>query len=282
MSNRFYHGWTIVDYWNPSECNQDNKIETLIAFFLSHCSEFPPAQAKQVQIEVDAAAPDWVTVDYFRDLLKAEKADIKEITGFRVKKATAAGDNYMSVILAVDIDYETTAGGNSSLSLILKVPTGSEMGNVILELMSTFKKEIIMYNDVIPQLEELYRQVGQPVVFGPKNYKFQKPTDTNRILLENLRTAGYKNAERLHGLSIAETEQVLAKLAKFHAASAQLFVTKGPFVDCLDKPLRTEKTRAVFDNPENVAFIDTCVESLKGLKGSELYGDKVVSYDGTY
>lgn len=164
---------------------------------------------------------------------------------------------------------------------MLKVPTGSEMGNVILELMSTFKKEIIMYNEVIPQLEELYRQIGQPIVFGPKNYKFQKETDTNRILLENLRTAGYKNADRLQGLSIAETEQVLAKLAKFHAASAQLYVTKGPFVDCLDKPLHTEQTRAVYENPEHLAFMDICIESLQGLKGSELYGDKVVSFDET-
>lgn len=238
-----------------------------------------PAPTKQVQIEVDAAAPDWVTIDYFRDLIKAEKSDFKEITGFRVKKATAAGDNYLSIMLSVDIDYETTTGGNSNLSLMLKVPTGSSVANAIMELMSTFKKESVLYNEVIPQLEELYRQAGQPVVFGPKSYKFQKSPDSDHILLENLRPAGYKNADRLQGLNVAETEQVLAKLAKFHAASAQLYVTKGAFPDCLDKPMHKEETRAIYESPENVAFMDICIESLKGLKGSEIYGDKVVSFD---
>ncbi|KAH8417043.1 hypothetical protein KR222_001855 [Zaprionus bogoriensis] len=243
--------------------------------------ELPPAADTPKQLEepkkLDAAAPDWVTIDYFRDLLKAEKSEFKEIKDFRVKKATEAGDNYLSVMLSVDIDYATTSGGSATTSFMLKVPTSTESLNAIIELMAPFKKEIIMYNDVIPQLEELYRQAGQPIVFGPQSYKFQKSPSSDYVLLENLRPAGFKNADRLQGLNTNETEQVLAKLAKFHAASAQLYATKGTYADSLDKPQHTEQTRPMFENPQALAFLNATIDSLDALKGSELYKDKVVS-----
>lgn len=230
----------------------------------------------QVEIEVDSVAPDWVKIDYFKTLLKTEKADYKDIQSFRVKKATEAGDNYFSTMLSVDIDYLTVSGGKSSISFMLKVPPPGDATKAILDLMIPFKKEIAMYYDVIPQLEQLYQQAGQPIIFGPKSYKFSSTPDEDHILLENLRPAGYKNADRLKGLNINETEHVLAKLAKLHAASAQLYVTKGPYTDCLDKPLDKEMSRQVYNSPQNKSFMELAGEATRSLKGSEHFGDKVI------
>ncbi|KAM8703725.1 hypothetical protein ACLKA7_008367 [Drosophila subpalustris] len=235
-----------------------------------------PVPLSQVEIEVDPVTPDWVNIDHFKALLKAEKSDYKDIRSFRVKKATEAGDNYCSIMLSVDIDYLTVSGGKSSICFMLKVPPSGEATKELMNIMVTFKKEIAMYYDVIPQLEQLYQQAGQPVIFGPKSYKFPNPPDAEHILLENLRPAGYNNADRLQGLNVRETEHVLAKMAKLHAASAQLYVTKGPYADCLDKPLYNEQSRQILDSPEAKTFIGLAAETIRSLKDSEAYADKVI------
>lgn len=160
---------------------------------------------------------------------------------------------------------------------MLKVPPGTNAMAYLLDLMLTFKKEMAMYNEVIPQMEQLYEQAGQSVVFGPKSYKLPSAPDSDHILLENLRPAGYKNANRLQGLSVKETEKVLAKLALLHAASAQLYVTKGRFADCLDKSIYNDSTRPIFESKDAKTFTDVNIESMRNFKGSEIYGDKVVS-----
>ncbi|KAH8359448.1 hypothetical protein KR093_006786 [Drosophila rubida] len=230
----------------------------------------------EVDIKVDPVAPEWINIEYFTTLLKAEKSDFKNIQTFRVQKATEAGDNYSSIMLSVDIKYITVSGGKSSIAFMLKVPPAGENSKTILDMMATFKKEIAMYYDVIPQLEQLYQQAGEPVIFGPKSYTFQNKPKADHILLENLRPAGYKNADRLKGLNENETKHVLAKLAKLHAASAQLYVTKGLYTDCLVKPLHNETTRPIFESEQNRSFMDLAAEAVENFKGSEVYGEKVV------
>ncbi|XP_062124982.1 uncharacterized protein LOC133838049 [Drosophila sulfurigaster albostrigata] len=230
----------------------------------------------QVVINVDPEAPDWVSIDFFKTLLKTEITDYKDIQSFLVRKATEAGDNYSSIMLSVDIDYLKVSGGKSSISFMLKVPPAGAASKTILDLMLTFKKEIAMYYDVIPQLEQLYQHAGEPVVFGPKSYTFQTSPKDDHILLENLRPAGYKNADRLKGLNESETKHVLAKLAKLHAASAQWYVTKGKYADCLDKALHNENTRPIFESEQNKSFMGLAAEAIQKFQGSELYGKKVV------
>ncbi|XP_030240310.1 uncharacterized protein LOC108654367 isoform X2 [Drosophila navojoa] len=225
------------------------------------------------KVEIDSNIPSWVSKDHFLELLKAELPDFKDIRDFRVKKATEAGDNYSSIMLSVDIDYQTVHGHTLCKSFMVKVPPAKNAE--ILDIMLTFKKEISMYTEVIPQLEELYKQCGQSVVFAPKNYSLPSAPDCDHIILQNLRPAGYKNANRLQGLSVKETEQVLAKLALLHAASAQLYVTKGRYADCLDKSIYKESMRPVFENDMSKALIDSNVKAMRSFKGSEVFGDKV-------
>lgn len=214
--------------------------------------------------------------DHFVELLKAEVPDFKDIRDFRVKKATEAGDNYASIMLSVDVDYQTVHGQTLSKSFMLKVPPAKNAE--ILDMMLTFKKEVAMYTDVIPQLEQLYQQSGQPVVFAPKCYSLPNAPDCDHIVLQNLRPVGYKNANRLQGLSVRETEQVLAKLALLHAASAQLYVTKGRYADCLDRSIYNESLRSVFENDIAKALVDSNIKAVRSFKGSEIFCDKVVSY----
>lgn len=60
-----------------------------------------PAENKSRSI-----VPDWLTQESFVDILRKNVPDFKSIKTFSVSPATAAGDNYLSVILKVDINIE--------------------------------------------------------------------------------------------------------------------------------------------------------------------------------
>ncbi|ALC45502.1 CG6834, partial [Drosophila busckii] len=231
-------------------------------------AETTPTEA---QADNSDSIPSWLTSDYFKDI----RSDVQDIKNFRVAKATEAGDNYSSVLLAVDMDFKSTSGQSTAGAYMLKIAPSDEASNKLLDMMLTFKKELTMYNEVIPELQKLYELAGHSVSFAPANYKFKKDLDSDYLLLENMRPAGYKNACRLEGLNLNETEHVLAKLALLHAASAQLYATKGNYDDCLTKPLYNEKTRPIFEGTHNKAFAKASLEAIGTFKGSEQFADKM-------
>ena len=92
---------------------------------------------------------------------------------------------------------------------------------------NVFKIEKGMYDDIVPEFEKLYADAGVEVKFGAKSYNL--PVKQEYILLENLCPRGFKNANRLEGLDKEHTENVLKKLAQWHAASAYRVAVKGPY-----------------------------------------------------
>lgn len=52
--------------------------------------------------------PEWVNETLFVDIVRADYENYQKIVKFVVSPATAAGDNYSSIMLKVDIDIELT------------------------------------------------------------------------------------------------------------------------------------------------------------------------------
>ena len=110
---------------------------------------------------------------------------------------------------------------------MLKVNHESEDLKEMMKGHNVFEMEKSMYDDIVPEFEKLYADVGVEVKFGAKSYNL--PVKQEYILLENLCPRGFKNANRLEGLDKEHTENVLKKLAQWHAASAHRVAIKGPY-----------------------------------------------------
>ncbi|XP_061399285.1 uncharacterized protein LOC133334992, partial [Musca vetustissima] len=118
-------------------------------------------------------------------------------------------------------------GSSKTLSFMMKTAHDSNIFRQMMQIHNVFETESEIYREVIPEFEEMYREVGLDVKFGAKSYDLD--VQSPYILLEDLSTRGFKNENRLEGLDMDHTKAVLNKLALWHAASAVRVATKGPY-----------------------------------------------------
>ncbi|XP_037817373.1 uncharacterized protein LOC119607501 [Lucilia sericata] len=171
--------------------------------------------------------PTWVEASLFEPALKDMIPSFKQIKEFKADKALGAGENYNTVVLHLDIAVELNDGTSKSVSLILKTAHDNEMFRMMMQFNNVFDIETTMYKEVVPELEQLYKEAGLDLTFGAKFYELS--TNNPYILLEDLRVKGFKNENRVEGLDMDHTKAVLKKLAQWHAASAVRVAVKGPY-----------------------------------------------------
>ncbi|XP_063709071.1 uncharacterized protein LOC134837618 [Culicoides brevitarsis] len=100
--------------------------------------------------------------------------------------------------------------------------------------LQAYQIEIETYESVIPELEKIWKNVGENVNLGPRCYKiYRHPTDI--IVLEDLKHAGFQVADRHSVLKMDEIDLVLQWLAKFHAASVVYVQKNGPLSKTFNK-----------------------------------------------
>lgn len=135
-----------------------------------------------------------------------------------LQPATGKNENFVSVVYRAKIKIELLeTGEKQSVDVILKVLLTT------MELMkkfSVFPRERFIYDDVIASFESIWSErAGETVKFGPDYIQFE--TDPYEIIvLDDLKAQQFKMLDRKVGLHLTHSKMALAKLAKFHAASA--------------------------------------------------------------
>lgn len=132
--------------------------------------------------------------------------------------ATGKNENFMSVVYRAQIKIEILATKErKTVDVIVKA-----LLSVIPELkeFSVFPRERLIYEDVLSSFEKIWlERAGETVQFGPRSIKFE--TDPYEIMvLDDLKAGGFQMLDRKIGLNMQQTKILLARLAKFHAASA--------------------------------------------------------------
>jgi len=156
---------------------------------------------------------------------------------------------------------------------MLKTPHDFELYREILKKNNMFVVERDVFLQVIPELENMYKDAGLEVKFGAKAYEIDAPDEY--VLLQDLRPFGFKNVDRLEGLDMAHTKSVLKKMAQWHAASANRLHLKGPYTQHYLQPTYTDSMK---DNIEQVAETlgKYFLKCLPLYEGYEEYSEAVV------
>lgn len=158
---------------------------------------------------------------------------------------------------------------------MLKLPHQLEIFQKMMEHNNFFEAECSMYNTYVPELEQLYRDVGVEVKFGAEAYEL-KNAKSDYVLLEDLAPRGFKNANRLQGLDQAHTKSALQRLAQWHAASAVRVTTKGAYPERFSVGIFKEENRTMMEEmnkPMALNFLNAC----STYNGHEEYIQQVVS-----
>lgn len=156
---------------------------------------------------------------------------------------------------------------------MLKTPHDFEIYREILKKNNMFVVERDVFLQVIPELEEMYKDVGVDMKFGARAYEIDAPDEY--VLLQDLKPLGFKNVDRLEGLDMAHTKCVLKKLAQLHAASATRLHVKGPYSQKYLQPTYSDSMK---DSIEQVAETlgKYLLKCLPLYEGYEEFSDGVV------
>ncbi|KAJ3658378.1 hypothetical protein Zmor_010118 [Zophobas morio] len=159
----------------------------------------------------------------------------KTIIDHQVKRLTAAGENYGSLMLSVDITVQN-AYGTEEIHTVAKMVPPNDFIQEVFNTQTTFKNEIGFYNNIVPALHEFQREQGMDelVDFSPTYYggRINLTGDSSVVdsdavlLLENLKTVGYKNFERTLGFDLDTSKLIVADLAHLHAVPLGLKLKK--------------------------------------------------------
>ncbi|XP_070494590.1 uncharacterized protein [Chironomus tepperi] len=160
---------------------------------------------------------------FFIEILEKKLATSREMIAFKsasLASASGKNDNFISDIYRLTIKFDLPGTADQSIDVILKV--SFEIVSEMTDL-SLFRREQLMYEDMIKSFEEIWTENGYNINFAPKCYKITE-VPCEIMVLEDLNVEGYQMISKKVGLDLQQTKIVLSKLAKFHAASAVRFV----------------------------------------------------------
>ncbi|XP_066998747.2 uncharacterized protein [Anabrus simplex] len=153
------------------------------------------------------------------------------VESYSVTYATQPGENYGSTMLALEVTIcQTDKSPKETLHIVAKAAPPTEFLQEAFDIRNTFCKEMNIYKLVGPEIIKFQIESGfknedildvLPKFYGARTTLTGDQdlhADTNAVLLlENLKTSGYKLADRRSGLDLKHCELVILKLAQFHA-----------------------------------------------------------------
>ncbi|XP_053985536.1 uncharacterized protein LOC128879975 [Hylaeus volcanicus] len=207
-----------------------------------------------------------------------------QIKNLEWRPLTAPGDNFGSIMLAVDVTV-TRANETETLNLVAKLPPTSTYLLQLFNSPVTFKKELLFYSVMAKEFEELQLECGlkeeslsiiAPKYFGGR-LGLRNPDqfdDQALIVLENLKYSGYTTEDRLMGLDKKHIEFALTELAKLHALTIALKTKKPSLFEkleagVLEDPVNETAEKCVMD------MIRKAEEDIKDIEEAKPYLDRV-------
>lgn len=117
--------------------------------------------------ETPTGYPTWVDKFYFNDILRKDYDQFK-VVRFNVEPLLAKGENYASLMYRVKLTVENSKTGLAHRSFVVKASLQEEMPPEIMEALDVFPKEIEMYTEYLPKFEQMFKEAGENIKFGPK------------------------------------------------------------------------------------------------------------------
>ncbi|XP_076294257.1 uncharacterized protein LOC143215745 [Lasioglossum baleicum] len=173
-----------------------------------------------------------------------------EIKNLEWKPLTAPGENFGSIMLAINVTV-IHSNKTETMNLVAKLPPTSEY---LLELFNspiTFKKELEFYSTMTREFENLQLECGieekDLSVLAPKYFGgrlgLRNPDKFDEqaiIILENLKYNGYGTEDRIYGLDEKHTKFALEELAKLHALTVALKLKKPQIFEKIKEDVLTD------------------------------------------
>ncbi|XP_060534510.1 uncharacterized protein LOC132706930 [Cylas formicarius] len=158
-------------------------------------------------------------------------------------KGTIKGDNYLGEIYTIRVREKN---GDRVLNLILKSASTNAKLREVVVIKNIFSREAFLYQMVLPELYKLQedKAISDRFTGSAKCYGTTLVDQEESILMENLKSDGFKLWERRKPMDEHHIELVFSEYARYHAASMAL------------KQLKPEKFSELSENLGDVFATD--------------------------
>lgn len=113
------------------------------------------------QAEILIAYP-WITKDYFQEILqKIQNKNAVKVIELSANSALKKGENYGSNMLRVIVKYSTSNGTIQSWPFVIKAELANKEMQEMLEKGDVFRKEVMVYEQIVPTIERIFRNIGE-------------------------------------------------------------------------------------------------------------------------
>lgn len=155
------------------------------------------------------------------------------------------GDGLFSNIVGATIAGTSQDCGAKQLQLVCKLAPSNEFFRKEFQALLLFKREVLIYDKILPLLTEFEREKGLPAADAfyasyPKCYAAVADDERNQfaIIMDDLRVKGYAMWPKTQIIPIDHARRVMEQLAKFHAI---------PFALKDQRPAQYEQLKGVVD-----------------------------------
>lgn len=175
------------------------------------------------QLNRAIVGPEWLTADFIESYLKNyfNNKQIK-VSGIEIQPAAAPGENFVSNMYRVQVNYtkQTDDDSTSSLSVIVKSALTGEAAVGSLKAFNVYKKEIEFYGEIAPKIKQLLTKLNETDQLIADSYGVCSTNDV--MIFEDLKVKSYRTSSIHRGFDFDEAKIVLKKAAAFHAINAIL------------------------------------------------------------
>ncbi|KAF4522597.1 hypothetical protein B566_EDAN003577 [Ephemera danica] len=138
------------------------------------------------------------------------------------------GDSALSEVISVSVDYRTNK--EATLELVIKLPPRDPVSRFFVTEAQFDLREIKFYTQVVPELlAVLLGSGGVSDLPIPRclHATYRAAPHHSVLILENLKSRGYRGANFAAGLTLAQARAAIRALARIHALSLVLKVRDG-------------------------------------------------------
>ncbi|XP_067633463.1 uncharacterized protein [Eurosta solidaginis] len=246
--------------------------------FLSKDTYLTPRECEGKIESTDA--PEWLTISYLERCLRIYHKDKHlKIRRLHIKPALGKGENFGGVMTRISVDYHTSNGTNAIGRYIVKSSfEGDEASCKLMEPFDMFNREMNIYEQVLPKLNELLHEIGD----NDQIFCETMAVDRQRsaLIFEDLNVRDFMMPNRLEGLNMRLAKMVLRKLAKIHATSAVLNERENGCLESYDCGLFNHHTDNYMPGFEGI-FV-ACNRRVAQWEGYEYYARKLQNLQSKY
>ncbi|XP_043263937.1 uncharacterized protein LOC122404106 [Colletes gigas] len=219
------------------------------------------------------------------------------VKNFTTEPLLPPGENYGSTILKVDVELKNrNTGKKEDLRLIAKMLPPTEFQRLIFNSSQTFTKEIFMYETIVPAYNKLELESGikeseishiLPYFYGSR-LSLQPDGDIDDdavFLMENLKSKGYYNGNRIEGYDLEHSEMAIKSLARFHALGMAMKLKKPEIFEVFKMHSKNWEVegnsedffavilKKIKDDPEMNPYYDKCYKRLNAAAVMDFWTD---------